>query len=104
MTLCDTCKDRACLRTGEPCEAIERQLPRPDRGGEVAAFNERRFQLASALADLRGTAPVRTAGVCALYYRCGWSQEEIAALLGCTRQNVCSLISRAAKRYAESSC
>ena len=94
---CDDCPKRGTCT--EICAEVEAELPGVDAGRGVGVVDERQYALAGALSDLRGKARWRTAAVCALYYRCGWTRGEIASAIGCTERNIHYLIGRAQKSY-----
>jgi len=101
-TICEVCPHKSCLKTGKPCDAVEALLPSPNEGRTVDVVDPERYRRAGVLADLRGRARPRIAAICALYYRCGWSQAEIAVALGCHRTNVTHQLQRATARYVKS--
>ena len=95
---CDDCKKRAaCTKI---CAEVEAQLPGIDAGRGIGVVDERKYALAGMLSDLRGKAPWRAAAMCALYYRCGWTQAEISGAMECSRLNVTRQLQAAARRYA----
>jgi hypothetical protein len=32
MTICEKCKEKACVKTGKPCKEVEAMLPKPRSG------------------------------------------------------------------------
>lgn len=100
---CDACKDETCLKTGEPCAEVEKMLPKENTGSDAGRrVNWKRYLQSAALADIPpNTVPERNAAICALYYRCGWSQERIGRAFSTYRRKVSRVIASTAKRYAQ---
>ena len=105
-TICEACQREhhgkpPCLKTGRVCDRLEAELPGADAGRGVGAIDGRQYALAGILSDLRGKARPRLAAMCALYYRCGWTQKEIARAMKCARPNVQRQLVVAERRYAK---
>lgn len=77
---CDRCKHKKCLQTGEPCELVEKTLPKPGAGKEPKRPDPARALAATRMREpgLKKVVSLRAAAMCHLHYSCEWTHGEIA--------------------------